>query len=801
MNFITRREFLSTAAIAATSSTLIGPTSKLYAGIPRNSPGDRDDTGPSSLIFPKPQHITATNEALVLDERVRILVPSRPSEQDSFLARRLTHELSDRFDRHPRIVPTASVLADAPSIVMGSLVNPLVRQCCARLNLHPHEQIQSDEGYLLHVEKDIILIAGRSDRGAFYGLQSLRQLLHRDSGQVQVPGVDVRDWPDKPFRGIYLYLPGRMNIPFFRRFVRDFMALYKYNTLIMEMGASMRFETHPELNAGWTEFVRDCNYSGRNYPPRPFHDMEQNSSHQDTADGEILEKDEVAGVAQFIAQNHIELVPEVASFTHSYYLLTRYRNFAAVPEHKWPDIYCAAHEDVYPIVFDVYDEYIDLLRPKMMHIGHDELFLPIDISPQCRDTNIGEIYGQDVKRVHDHLASRSVKTALWGDMLLESVRGRGPEKHKAPDGFPYSTPGGLTRKQVERLIPKDCLVFNWFWQEDPTVPYGNAKLNEDTLDQMGFQQVYGNFDYTISNYNTRKQRSTLLGGAPSAWFATNEFGFGKELMATFLGCSSILWSGSVPSTAGLSAQVQSLMSAVRERLSGFTPPSQTETSVLPIEISGHFNSDDHPPLPGVDLRGMKSGALKSGSILFDLKAIDRRHMLVVGTQGKEPSSLSTAVGGISLNISPLSLIFLHAAARPASNKESFRIIWDQRDTADLLGWYEVIYEDGFVTTIPIRYGVHLLEWDWQQRVAQPGNTSAKYCYEADAVDLGTEDHPITFFAYEWMNPRIGKIITELRLCGSSGFRGGSSEFDNAWGPVIESNAIILRALSFVAKRS
>jgi hypothetical protein len=801
MNKITRREFLSTAAVAATSSTIIGATSRLKNGISAGLSDDRDQTWLSSLIFPKPQRITATSESFVLDERVRILVPSRPSDQDLFLAHRLMHELSDRFDRHPRITPTASVQSNTPSVVMGGLENPLVRQCCARLNLHPHEQIQSDEGYLLHVEKDLVLIAGRDDRGAFYGFQSLRQLLRRAENQLQVTAVDVRDWPDKPFRGLYLYLPGRKNIPFFRRFIRDFMALYKYNTLIMEMGASMRLDTHPELNAGWTEFVRDCNYSARNYPPHPFRDMEQNSSHQDTADGEILEKDEVAGLADCIAQNHIELIPEVASFTHSYYLLTRYRKFAAVPEHKWPDIYCAAHDDVYPLVFDVYDEYLDLLRPKMVHIGHDELFLPIGISPQCQDTNIGEIYGRDVKRVHDHLASRNVKTALWGDMLLESVRGRGPQKHKAPNGFPYSTPGGMTREQVERLIPKDCLVFNWFWQDDPTVPYGNAKLNEDTLDQMGFQQVYGNFDYTVTKYDTRRQRSTLFGGAPSAWFATNEFGFGKELMATFLGCSNILWNGFVPTTGELSARVQSLVPSIRERLSGFTPPSQTETSILPIEISGHFNSDGHPPLPGVDLRGMKTGFLKSGTMLFDLKVADQMHMIVVGTQGKVPSRLPTAVPGISLNVSPTSLIFLHAAARPASNKESFRLIWDQQDTADLLGWYEVVYEDGFVTTVPIRYGVHLLEWDWQQRAAIPGNTSASYCYDADAVSLGIENHPVTFFAFEWVNPRLGKVIRELRLCGTSGFRGGSSEFDNSWGPVIETNAIMLRAVSFVEKRS
>ena len=79
---------------------------------------------------------------------------------------------------------------------------------------------------------------------------------------------------------------------------------------------------------------------------------------------------------------------------------------------------------------DSYDEYIDLLKPKTIHIGHDELFLPVGVPPQCDDQDIGELYGQDVKKIHDHLASKGIKTALWGDMLLQSVRGVGLQKKK-----------------------------------------------------------------------------------------------------------------------------------------------------------------------------------------------------------------------------------------------------------------------------------------------------------------------------------------------------------------------------------
>ncbi len=803
MNDWTRREFLNTAAGAAISGAMMGHARVLNAAtgdvpsvtVGSNAPPYAGPSGPlDSVIFPKPQEISSAGGNFILDNQVRIAVPPNASQHDLFLARSLANELGDRFDLHLTIERTPSIQAEARVILMGSMQNPLIRQYWSRMATSGDGRIPGAEGYILRTANNVVVVAGNDDRGSFYGLQSLRQLVFKQDNRIQIRGVQIRDWPEKQFRGIYLYLPGRDNIPYFKRFIRDYMALYKYNTLIMEMGASMRLESHPELNSGWIEFVRDCNYSCRNYPPGPYHDVEQNSSHQDTADGGFLEKDEVADLARFTAKYQIELIPEIASFTHSYYLLTKHRDLAAVPQSKWPDIYCASNPNCYPLVYEVYDEYIDLLKPRMIHIGHDELFLPVGVSPQCKDEDIGELFGEDVKKVHDHLSSRGVQTALWGDMLLESVRGRGLQKHTTRDGWVYYMPGGMTPEQVQRLIPKDCLIFNWFWSNEPGERGGNAELNEATLDKMGFQQIYGNFEPTIQNYDTRKRRPTLLGGAPSAWFATNEVGFGKNLMSTFLGCSSILWTGQVVEGKDLSGKVQSMLPAIRPRLSGTIPPTQTESSVVAIDISSKFNSGNN--VLGSDLSGTATGTIHLNNIPFDLKAANGMDSIVVGTDGKSGTKLPKAVTGIPIAVAPTSLIFLHAAAKPASNKESFRLIWDQGDTADLLGWYEVVYEDGFVTTIPIRYGVNILEWNWGQRVSYND-----YCYGADAVAVGSDSTMgITFFAMEWINPRLGKIIREIHLKGTTGFRGGSDEYDNEWGPVIESNAVILKAISMVQKR-
>jgi hypothetical protein len=558
----------------------------------------------------------------------------------------------------------------------------------------------------------------------------------------------------------------------------------------------MRLENHPELNYGWVEFARDVDYSCRNYPLGPFHGMEQNSSHQDTADGGFLEKEEIADLARWIRRHHIELIPEIPSFTHSYYLLTGHKDLAAVPQDKWPDIYCPTNPKSYELVYEVYDEFIDLIKPKSIHIGHDELFLAVAVSPQCNDQDISELYGQDVNKVHHYLSSKGVNTHLWGDMLLQTVRGKGLEKKTAPDGWVYNSPGGMTPEQVERLIPKDCLIYNWFWSDEGDKE-AQAEKNEDLLDKMGFKQIFGNFTPDIKNYETRKKLETLLGGAPSAWFATNEIGIGKDSMCDFLGCSNILWTGHVIQDKELSGRIQSLLPAIRTRLSGTTPPSQTESSIVPVDIAGRFNIGNSVPALGVNLDGMATEVLLYNKIPFNLRRANSMRAIIAGTQGKEAIELPNAVTAIPVGEAPTSLIFLHASARRAKNRDSYRMIWDQPDTADLLGWYEVVYEDNFVVTVPIRYGVNILEWNWDQR-----ESAKDLCYGADAVAVGDRvKDSVTFFAYEWVNPRLGKVIQEIRLKGTTGFRGGSDDFDNSQGSVIASNAVILAALSMVKMRS
>ena len=786
-----RREFLLVSAGALLAPRI---SAKAFSSA---VPLQGTQAAEEAAILPVPFSVSMREGRFPLSDDVIIVIPSDVATDELLVARRLRDELADWFGLILTIRASSAVPQGSRVIVIGMSTSPIIRAALDNLGASAAESTPSPEAYRLHVRPNIVVISGADSRGLHHGFESLRQLIHSEAGVPSLPCVDILDHPQKPFRGLKLYLPGQHNIAFFKRFIRDFVAAQKYNTLLMELNAGMRLESHPELNAGWRELVLDTNYSRRNYPPGSLHGREQNSCHQDTADGSFLEKQEVAELADFVRAQGIELVPELPSFTHSYYLLARHKELSEVPGDKWPDTYCPSNPASYKLLFEVYDEYLDLLKPRLVHVGHDELFAPIGLCPRCGDRDIGERYGEDVSRIHSYLRKKNIDMAMWGDMLLESVRGKGLRTKRAPDGWNYKVAGGMTPEQVNRLIPKDILIFNWFWAKaEGEWSEEQAENNEQILDRMGFTQVFGNFGPTIENYSARSKRRTILGGAPSAWFATSESNFGRTVITDVIGCGNILWHGDVMSGKQLSDLAQARMPHIRSRFRGHLPPSSTESQFSAIDISPHFNTEGQQGIVDCDLRTLKPETVYAGKVPFRLRTSGGKAAVAVATKGNQATTFSSSVSGIRIDSDFSSLLLLHACAKPAANREPDRLLWDVFDSADLLGWYEARYEDGYTETIPIRYGVNIAEWNWQSR-----KLDRDYCYGADPIIVSAADATaITMFAYEWENPRPGKAVSELRLNGTTGFRGADEDYTDHYGPVIADNAIILLAISVVKSR-
>ncbi|MBI1897308.1 MAG: beta-N-acetylhexosaminidase [Acidobacteria bacterium] len=745
-------------------------------------------------VFPIPQEQEILQERVALNGHTRILVPEKATSADLLLARFLSGELADRYGLGVPVERAAKLPAGGTFIAMGTLQNPLVRQYCLSIGLQADTGRLPDEGYLLRSGAGAIVVAGKDQRGVFYGLQTLRQLIGKSGRNVYAQGARIRDWPYKPFRGIRLYVPGRENLSFFKRFLRDFMALYKFNTLIVEVNGTMRLDRHPEVNAGSIEFAEMMRSTRRSTVIGP-NGVVQDSAHHDAADGGVLEKKEVADLVAYAREHHIEVIPEIPSLTHSYYLLTRHRELAEIQDAEWPDTYCPSNPKVYDLLFDVIDEYLEVIKPRTVHIGHDEWRMPINVCERCRGKEPVSLFAQDVQRIHGHLARKGVRAAIYGDTFVEEVRGKGTKDRVTAAGFRYTMPGALSPEQVRKLIPKDIIISNWFWTEQ----LGGVKV-DDKFDRLGFQQVYGNMGPSIPHYRERSRRAGVLGGGPSSWVATTEANFGKDFLWEFLGCANLLWSEHWPDRKELLRTVQSLMPAVRRNLSGVVPPSEQGDEVAPIAISRRYNLPASGNMLKIDLSGVAPGKVAAGAKIFEIAQPGGATALAVGVEGDKKAALPLASEAIHVGQDVTSLLFLHATARPGRNDDAYRLIYNFDDTADLLGWYEIVYEDGYVMTAPIRYGVNILEWNWDRtkapylEVTDSGvRAPVPYAYAADAVAVGSSDKPASFFAFEWTNPRLGKVVKEVRLKGTSGFR-------NYRGQPTGENAIILAGVSAVRAR-
>jgi hypothetical protein len=623
------------------------------------------------------------------------------------------------------------------------------------------------ESYRAEVDTGTVLIIGYDYPGLIFGVQTFIQLLltHNKPGTrrdrtLTVPGVTISGGPAKPFRALRMFLPGRRDLPFFRSFIKHTASRFKYNRLILEMNGAMRLDSHPEVNAGWLEFGRSLIYSRRNRPEGPGRQF-QDSAHHDTGDFGILEKEEVAALTEEARKWGLEVIPEIPALTHSYYLLSRHREFAEIQDAEWPDTYCPEIPEVYNLYFDVLDEYIRVMDPKVIHIGHDEWRMPVNIHPLTKGKNYGELYGQDVRRIHGYLAGRGIRTALWGDHLLEQIRSGEHAKRKSKSGYEYTVPPALTPEQVKRLIPKDILVFNWFWNRNGR---GEPETNQELLRKWGFEQVYGNFtqEFGDQEYSRRSAAKEILGGAVSFWAGSSEINIAKNLLHGLICSSSLLWSSRRIPEHLEARTVQDYMDSFRLQVSEERYPGLEGERVTPV-IPGGGNSGGSGPV-------FRQGRAGSGYTEFQLSG--------------EPLE-----GDVVIDDDPSSILFLHCCERPGNNRPGYYAIHNFPDTADLLGWYEVRYSDGYTLPVPVRYGVNIREQDWRPEV--PGEKSCPYAGPVLCSPEGTADRYC--FAYEWKNPRFGKTVASCRLRQMT-------RFETPEGEPVEPNRVFLAGVSITRRR-
>lgn len=248
------------------------------------------------------------------------------------------------------------------------------------------------EGYELTVAPDSVVIKGADAAGAFYGVQTLLQLLPPEvfatnvvSGvDWQAPCVQIEDQPRFKWRGLMLDVARHFFTKPEVEHLLDLMAQQKLNTfhwhLTDDQGWRIQIKKYPRLTqvGAWRNGVGFglASNSTSAYGP-------------DGRYGGYYTQKDIREVIKHAQALHITIVPEIEMPGHSVAALAAYPQYSCTGGPFTIDprggvfhgIYCAGNDDTFVFLTGVLTEVMDLFPGQYIHIGGDEV--PKDTWEHC----------------------------------------------------------------------------------------------------------------------------------------------------------------------------------------------------------------------------------------------------------------------------------------------------------------------------------------------------------------------------------------------------------------------------------
>jgi len=251
-------------------------------------------------------------------------------------------------------------------------------------NLVPDESL-GEEGYLLRIEKKQLYITANSAAGAFYGVQSLKQLLRGNPDPLKVPALSIRDWPSIAFRCVMDDI-SRGPIPdsdFLKQQIRRYAEM-KINNMSFYIEHVVETKTYPDMAP---------------------------------AEGGIS-IEEFTELSEYAADYHMELVGNFQSLGHYSKILSlpQFRHLGATERMLDP-----MNPDVLEFLGNVYSEMAPAFSSVYFTPNLDEAW---DLSRGGLKGEAGKlgparIYADHVTHVDSMLSALGKKTIIWGDIVLE----------------------------------------------------------------------------------------------------------------------------------------------------------------------------------------------------------------------------------------------------------------------------------------------------------------------------------------------------------------------------------------------
>ncbi len=273
------------------------------------------------------------------------------------------------------------------------------------------------EGYTLDVTADEIRICADGPAGAFYALQTLRQIF---ANGTPIPCLHIEDAPDFAYRGFYHDVT-RGKVPTVATLKRliDQMAYYKLNSLQLYVEHTFEFKE--------TEDVKN--------------------SFGYLTGAELEELD------AYCKENFIDFIPSLATFGHMYEILQQpqYQHLRVLEDFTPSSNFLGErmrHHTIDPtkqgsieLVQSLIDQFTPHFTSEYFNLCGDETF-DLKHHPKAEGDH-GQMYVEFVDRIIRYLKGKNKKVMMWADILL---------KHP---------------ETIEQL-PEDTVFLNWDYSPNAT---------------------------------------------------------------------------------------------------------------------------------------------------------------------------------------------------------------------------------------------------------------------------------------------------------------------------------------------
>ncbi|BDD12760.1 hypothetical protein FUAX_51920 (plasmid) [Fulvitalea axinellae] len=348
-----------------------------------------------------------------------------------------------------------------------------------------------EEGYAIKITKSRVLVSASHRKGAFYGLQSLLQLIDASEGQY-LACAEIFDKPRFSWRAYMLdearFFKGMNEV----KLLLDEMAFLKMNVfhwhLVDNEGWRIEIKKYPKLTkVGGTRKNSQIGPKKWNSPKRT-----------DEPHSGFYTQEQIKEVVEYARLRNITVVPEIGMPGHSSAAVASYtwlgtlgKDIEVPDSFRCDDIFDITKPEVYNFLTDVLDEVMELFPSKVIHIGGDEVDFKIwdkskSIKKFMKKKGINTLPDLQIyftNKIGNYLQSKGRRLMGWNEVMGHQVDDRLYDEKVA----------------VEGELAKNAVVH--FWKGDKKLFLQAVEKGHDVVNSTN---GYTYLDYSHSSIPLKK---------------------------------------------------------------------------------------------------------------------------------------------------------------------------------------------------------------------------------------------------------------------------------------------------------